>query len=156
VTNPLGQSTRNAYNALNDVTHQGEAVAVPYLAKNMDKDISGANRTQKRQASVASEGDEVQLVLPAAANKSVGHGAERAPKLRPFKPERVGHPEKLNQSLGVDVLEWYHSIVHICQQENAKGWASPPIASNLLNIASFGRDVWKTGTDFHACRTETP
>jgi len=32
------------------------------------------------------------------------------------QPERVGHPEKLNQFLGVDVLEWYHAIVNARQQ----------------------------------------
>jgi hypothetical protein len=30
----------------------------------------------------------------------------RTPKPRPFKPERVGHPKKPNQSHGVEVLEW--------------------------------------------------
>ena len=29
----------------------------------------------------------------------------------PLKPERVGHPKKLKQSLGVDVLKWYHPTV---------------------------------------------
>src|SRR5579863_5132102 len=45
-------------------------------------------------------------------------------KPRPFKPERVGHPEKQNRSPGVDVLEWYHPAVRVRQEENAKGWAT--------------------------------
>ena len=43
----------------------------------------------------------------------------------PFKTERVGHPEKLRQLLGVDVLEWYHSIVRICQQEKCERVGQP-------------------------------
>jgi hypothetical protein len=42
----------------------------------------------------------------------------------PFETERVGHPKKPNQSLWVDVLEWYHPIVRVRQQDNAKGWAT--------------------------------
>jgi hypothetical protein len=39
----------------------------------------------------------------------------------PFNPERVGHPEGLNQSLGVDVLEWYHPIVKTLSLKMRKG-----------------------------------
>jgi hypothetical protein len=51
------------------------------------------------------------------------------PKPRPFKAERVGHPEKPNQSLGVDVLQWYHSIVNERQQKKHERGSHPP--SNL-------------------------
>jgi len=47
------------------------------------------------------------MAAPKVANEFVGHGAEEKSKPRPFNPERVGHPEMLTQSLGVDVLEWY-------------------------------------------------
>jgi hypothetical protein len=41
---------------------------------------------------------------------------------RPFEtPQKVGHPESLNQFLGVDVLESYHVFVTKDQAENAKG-----------------------------------
>ena len=56
-----------------DITRQGEAVAVAHLAKNMDESISGANRAQKRQASIAGERNEMQMALSVAANKFVGH-----------------------------------------------------------------------------------
>jgi hypothetical protein len=42
----------------------------------------------------------------------------RTPKPRPFKPETVGNPERPNQSLGVDVLEWYHLNMIHRQEEN--------------------------------------
>jgi hypothetical protein len=55
----------------------------------------------------------MQVTVPVVANEFVGHGTKEKSNPRPFKPERVGHPEKLNperqnQSLSVDVLEWYH------------------------------------------------
>jgi hypothetical protein len=109
-----------------DVAHQGEAVAVTHLAKNMDENLSGADRAQKRQASIASEGNEMQMVASIVANEFVGHEREEKSKPRPFKTERVGHPEKLRQLLGVDVLEWYHSIVRICQQEKCERVGHPP------------------------------
>jgi hypothetical protein len=45
-------------------------------------------------------------------------GTEEKSKPRPFKPEWVGHPEKLNQSHSVDVLEWCHPNVISRQEEN--------------------------------------
>jgi hypothetical protein len=43
----------------------------------------------------------------------------------PIKTERVGHPEKRNQFLGVDVLEWYHAIV-IARQQKKREWVGHP------------------------------
>ena len=57
-------------------------------------------------------------------NEFVSHGVKRTAKPRPFKPERVGHPEKLNQSLGVDVPQWYHPNVICRQEENWGEWAT--------------------------------
>jgi len=118
-----------------DITHQGEAVAVAHLAKNMDENISGANRTQKRQASIAGERNEMQMTVSIAPNEFVGHETEEKSKPRPFKTERVGHPEKQNQILGVDVLEWYHPIVRIRQQENTRKGV-PPAQQKLQNYAN--------------------
>jgi hypothetical protein len=63
----------------------------------------------------------------------VGHGRKEKSKPRPFETERVGHPEKLDQFLGVDVLEWYHLSVSSRQQKKyervghpPKGWATRP------------------------------
>jgi hypothetical protein len=53
------------------------------------------------------------------------HGTQEKSKPRPFKNERVGHPEKLNQFLGVDVLEWYHPYVG-CRQEEKMRKGGPP------------------------------
>lgn len=91
-----------------NVAHKGKSVAVAHLAKNSDENVSGANRAQKWQTSIASEGNEMQMAASVAANKFVSHGTKEKLKSRPFKTERVGHPEKLNQSLGDDVLKWYH------------------------------------------------
>jgi hypothetical protein len=51
-------------------------------------------------------------------------------KPRPFKTERVGHPEKPNQFLGVDVLEWYHATVRIRQQKKCERVGHPPAMIN--------------------------
>jgi hypothetical protein len=68
------------------------------------------------------------------ANEFVGHGRKEKSKPRPFKSERVGHPEKLNQFLGVDVLEWYYPTVRIRQVKNAKGWATVGAIQNQAVI----------------------
>jgi hypothetical protein len=70
-----------------DITHQGEAVAIAHFAKNMYKSISGANRAQKRQAPIAGEGHEMQMTASVAANEVVGHGKQEQSKPRPFKPK---------------------------------------------------------------------
>ena len=67
------------------------------------------------------------MAVPVVANEFVGHGAQEKSKPRPFKPERVGHAEQRNQSLGVDVLKWYHLIALAGNKKNAKGWATRPI-----------------------------
>jgi hypothetical protein len=54
----------------------------------------------------------------------VGQETTKKSKPRPFKPERVGHPERLNQFLRDDVFEWYHPIVHVRGPKDAKGWAT--------------------------------
>ncbi len=79
-----------------DVAHQGKAVAVPHLTENLDEDIFGVNRAQQGQASIAGEGNEVQMAASVVANEFVSHGRKEKSKPRPFKTERVGHPEKLN------------------------------------------------------------
>jgi hypothetical protein len=78
----------------NDVTHQGEAVTVTHLAKNLDENISGANRAQQRQASITGERNEMQMAASIVPNELDGHGKKEKSKPRPFKPERVGHPEE--------------------------------------------------------------
>src|SRR5579863_10067895 len=37
-----------------------------------------------------------------------------------FETERVEHPQKPNQSLGVDVLEWYDPTVRVRQQKKTR------------------------------------
>jgi hypothetical protein len=49
----------------------------------------------------------------------------KIPTLR--KTRRIGHPEKLNQSLGVDVRKWYHPIVGLRQQKKRERVAQPLI-----------------------------
>jgi len=77
----------------------------------------------------------MQMALAVAANKCVGHGTQRSQKPRPFKTERVGHPEKLNQSIGGDVLKWYHHNVICRQEENLSRVGHPPyVHNNPLNL----------------------
>jgi hypothetical protein len=42
------------------------------------------------------------------------------------KTRSVGHPEKLNQSLGVDTLERNHSMISVRQQKKRERIAHPP------------------------------
>lgn len=98
------------------VTHQRESVAVARFAENLNEGVSSSNGAQKRQPPIASESDEMQMAAPVVANEFVGHGDSDQSKPRPFKTQRVGHPEKLSQSLGDDVLQWYHPCA-CCSQE---------------------------------------
>jgi hypothetical protein len=56
---------------------------------------------------------------------ALGHGTEEKSKPRPFQ-KREGHPEKPNQSLGVDVLEWYHPNVSVRQWKEHERVGQPP------------------------------
>jgi hypothetical protein len=56
----------------------------------------------------------------------------------PFEPERVGHPEKPNQFLGVDVLEWYHPAVRVRQREKHERVVHPPCHFEGDAICSSG------------------
>ena len=58
------------------------------------------------------------------------HGTQEKSKPRPFKPEK-GHPEKLNQSLSVDVLEWYDLNVIPAKKKIGKGWATRLLCFNV-------------------------
>jgi hypothetical protein len=60
------------------------------------------------------------------SNEFVTRGTQEKSKPRPFKAERVGHPERLNQFLGVDVLEWYNPTVRTCQYKTRERVGHPP------------------------------
>jgi hypothetical protein len=64
----------------------------------------------------------MQIGIFAAREKQSTDG--RKVKTPTLPKQRVGHPEKPSQFLGVDVLEWYDSIVIIRDQKNAKGSAT--------------------------------
>ena len=88
----------------------------------------------------------MQMATSVAANELVGHEMKVKSKPRPFKTERVGHPEKLNQSLGVDVLEWYHPAVCVRQQKRTwKGCATRPVYIST-SIPSGGEPMRATGS----------
>jgi len=74
----------------------------------------------------------MQMAASVVANEFVGHGTKLKSKPRPFKTERVGHPKKLNQSLGVDVLEWYHPIVSVRQQKRGERVGHQPFVGFVL------------------------
>jgi hypothetical protein len=44
----------------------------------------------------------------------------------PFETERVGHPKKPNQSLGVEVLRWYYPNRSTLQQRKRERVGHPP------------------------------
>jgi hypothetical protein len=78
----------------------------------------------------------MQMAASIVPDEFVGQETEQKSKPRPFKPERVGHPEKLNQSPGVDVLEWYHPRVGARQHKKRERVGHPPLATPT--------DVWST------------
>jgi hypothetical protein len=82
----------------------------------------------------------MQMAASVVANEFVGHGTGEKSKARPFKGERVGHPERRNQFLGVDVLEWYHPTRGVRQLKNYQRVGHPPFHSFLL-LSSVSRCV---------------
>jgi hypothetical protein len=49
---------------------------------------------RKRQSPLARNCGELQMASPPAANEFMRHGTKEKSKPRPFKNERVGHPER--------------------------------------------------------------
>jgi hypothetical protein len=67
-----------------------------------------------------------QMAASVVAIEFVGLGTKAKSKPRPFEePQKGGHPENLNQFLGIDVLEWYHPSVFVRQQENTRKGVPP-------------------------------
>jgi hypothetical protein len=67
------------------------------------------------------------------SNEFVSRGTQEKSKPRPFKAERVGHPERLNQFLGVDVLEWCHPTVRVCQFKTRERVGHPPFCCKWIS-----------------------
>lgn len=78
-----------------DVARQLELVAIAHFAEDFDESISGPHRGEQRQASIATAGDEMQVLEPVSAAQSFGHGPPKAP---PFKSGRAGHPNVKNET----------------------------------------------------------
>jgi len=57
---------------------------------------------------------------------------------RPFEIARVGHPEKLNQFLGDNVLEWYNSLVPVCQEECERVGHPPVLGGKIRGVPDVG------------------
>jgi hypothetical protein len=53
----------------------------------------------------------------------------------PFEPERVGHPKRLNQSLSVDLLEWYNPALPVRQKREGEWCAT-------RQLQYVNRDDW--------------
>ena len=64
---------------------------------------------------------------------------ERTQKPKSFKPGRVGRPERLNQFLDVNILQWYHPIVRDRQDKSAAGLAT------RVAYAPFGETYASSG-----------
>src|SRR5216683_1473708 len=76
-----------------DITDQGETVAVAHIGKNVNENIPGANRAQKGQLSITSERIEMQVSASVVPNQSFGHGTEEKPKPRPLQTKGSGTPK---------------------------------------------------------------
>ena len=59
--------------------------------------------------------------------------------------ERVGHPEKLNQFLSDDVLEWYHSLRESPSRKKRGRVGHPPVPLGFMNWG-FSADAINTLT----------
>jgi hypothetical protein len=105
---------------------------------------------------MASERNEMQRAASLVANEFVSHGTKVKSKPRPFKAERVGHPEKLNQSLSVDVLEWYHSNMRVRQlKKRERVSPRPPFGMGLnFRVAHLSRCVTGGAFDFGSYDTK--
>ena len=55
----------------------------------------------------------------------------------PLKIERVGHPENLNQFLGIAVLESYHPSEFARQRENTRRGVPPS-----MTLSALSRDTY--------------
>jgi hypothetical protein len=65
-----------------DISGQGESVAVAHSAENLHEEIPGARGSEQGESTVATAGNEMQVVLTVAATQSFGHG-QRTEKPRP-------------------------------------------------------------------------
>ena len=90
----------------------------------------------------------MQMAASMLANEFVGHGAHEKSKPRPFKPERVGHPERLNEFLSVDVLEWYHPIATTRQQKKCEKVDHPPKTSSDNDPPNYSRSQFEYVIEF--------
>jgi hypothetical protein len=68
----------------------------------------------------------MQMPLTIVADEFVGHGEQGKSNPRPFKSQKGRPPGRQRQSLGVDVLEWYHAIVRGRQQKKRQRVGHPP------------------------------
>jgi len=105
--------------------------------QNPDENIPRANQGQQLQAPVTTEDDEMKMAVPVAADQSFAHGAEEESKTTTLANKSVGHPEKPNQSLGVGLLEWYHSIVSVHQQTKIERVAHPPDRASTGSLNAY-------------------
>jgi len=70
------------------------------------------------------------------SNEFVSHETQEKSRPRPFQPERVGHPENLNQSFIVDILQWYCPIAFIRLSKMPERVCHPPVEARR-NVAGF-------------------
>ena len=86
---------------------------------------------------------EIEVAEAILVDQSFAHETEEKSKPRPFqKPGRIGHPEKPNRSLGVDVLEWYHPTVRVPQWETCERVGHPPGVDDKV-LTRFITDTYK-------------
>jgi len=71
------------------VTDKRELVAVPHFAEDLQKDIACRSGSKQREPIMTTARDEVQMMLPVAALKSLRHSAN-SEKLHPSRTEGWG------------------------------------------------------------------
>src|ERR1700674_133056 len=64
----------------------------------------------------------------------------------PFETERVGHPKKPNQSLSVDVQEWYHPAVSVRQLKTRERVGRPPGNNATVTLEKLADGSLKVST----------
>jgi hypothetical protein len=119
--NPKGSATRKSQTSHSALTYWSGII---WIGSAVKKKIGEGWAT--RQGSVQGELRRRTTVTEWRRERLI-RGARREPQNRdPFETERVGHPERLNPSLGVDVLEWYHPMVRARQQKKHESVGHPP------------------------------
>ena len=79
----------------------------------------------------------MQMAVSVVANQFLAMERREHQNPDPSKTGRVGHPERPNQSLGVDVPEWYDPTVSVRQQKKCERVGHPPVIGSKPRLITL-------------------